>query len=140
MEPKHAEFDAVSGFALISAMHFYWALGGQVGLSSAIPEVDGRKLFQPSAIGTAVIALLLALAAAAVVCMGAVLPGNKLVGAPAEVGLLALSAGMLLRGVGEFRYVGLFKRVKGSRFARNDTRFYSPLCLMLAAGLFYLAW
>lgn len=47
---------------------------------------------------------------------------------------------MLLRGVGEFRYVGLFKRVKGSRFARNDTRFYSPLCLMLAAGLFYLAW
>ncbi|MCD0490746.1 DUF3995 domain-containing protein [Chromobacterium violaceum] len=128
-------------FALISAMHFYWALGGQVGLSSAIPEVDGRKLFQPSAIGTAVIALLLALAAAAVVLHGGrFFPETSWSARLLKWVLLALSAGMLLRGVGEFRYVGLFKRVKGSRFARNDTRFYSPLCLMLAAGLFYLAW
>ncbi|MEO4010454.1 DUF3995 domain-containing protein [Chromobacterium piscinae] len=117
----------------------FW--GGSTGFSSAIPEVDGRKLFQPSAIGTAIVALLLALSAVAIVLHeGRFFPETSWLARLLKWGLLALSAGMLLRGVGEFRYVGLFKRVKGSRFARNDTRFYSPLCLMLAAGLFYLAW
>ncbi|AXE28500.1 DUF3995 domain-containing protein [Chromobacterium phragmitis] len=128
-------------FALISAMHFYWAFGGRAGLSAAIPEVDGRKLFQPSAAGTAIIAVMLAAAAAAIALHGGrFFPEIGWLARVLKWGLLALGAGMLLRGIGEFRYVGLFKRVKGSRFARNDTRFYSPLCLMLAAGLFYLAW
>ena len=47
----------------------------------------------------------------------------------------ALAAGLLARAVGEFKYVGFFKRVRGSRFARLDTLLYSPLCLLLSAGV-----
>ena len=45
-----------------------------------------------------------------------------------------LAAAMLLRALGDFRYVGFFKRVRTGRFAELDTKFYTPLCLALAAG------
>ena len=43
------------------------------------------------------------------------------------------------RAIGEFRYVGFFKRVVGSRFATLDTFVYSPLCLALAIGVALVA-
>jgi hypothetical protein len=52
----------------------------------------------------------------------------------------ALALGLAARAVGEFKYVGFFKRVRGSRFATLDTWIYSPLCLLLAAGVAYVAW
>jgi hypothetical protein len=47
----------------------------------------------------------------------------------------ALALGLAARAVGEFKYVGFFKRVRGSKFARLDTLVYSPLCLLLAIGV-----
>ena len=45
----------------------------------------------------------------------------------------ALALGLIARAIGEFKYVGFFKKVRGSEFARTDTLLYSPLCLMMAA-------
>jgi hypothetical protein len=50
-------------------------------------------------------------------------------------GTWTLAALFLLRGIGDFRLVGFFKRVRGTRFARRDTRLYSPLCLALALAV-----
>ena len=50
-----------------------------------------------------------------------------------------LALGLLARAIGEFNYVGFFKRVRGSRFARLDTLVYSPLCLLLAIGVALVA-
>jgi hypothetical protein len=36
--------------------------------------------------------------------------------------------------VGELRYVGFFKRVRNTSFARMDTLLYSPLSLCLGVG------
>jgi len=47
----------------------------------------------------------------------------------------ALALVLLLRAIGDFRLVGFFKRIRGSRFARLDTVLYSPLCLALSAGV-----
>jgi hypothetical protein len=47
----------------------------------------------------------------------------------------ALALGLLARAMGDFNYVGFFKRVRGTRFARMDTLLYSPLCLALAVGV-----
>jgi len=49
----------------------------------------------------------------------------------------AIPAIFLLRALGDFRYVGFFKKVKTTPFAKADTKFFSPLCLML--GLFGIA-
>ncbi len=46
---------------------------------------------------------------------------------------------IVLRTVGDLRYVGVFKRVRRTRFAVRDTRIYTPVCGVLAAGVLYLA-
>lgn len=56
------------------------------------------------------------------------------------VGLVfAAALAFAARGVGDFRYFGLFKRHVASRFARRDTPIYVPLCFGLAWGLFLVA-
>ena len=52
----------------------------------------------------------------------------------------ALALGLLARAIGDFGYVGFFKRKGGDPFARLDTRVYSPLCLLLAAGTLAASW
>jgi hypothetical protein len=51
-----------------------------------------------------------------------------------RVGVLGVAVVLVARGVGDFRLVGLFKRVRGTRFARLDSCVYTPLCFALAAG------
>ena len=48
-------------------------------------------------------------------------------------GSAGVTAALLLRGIGDFRYVGLFKRERATPFGRMDTRLYTPLVLGLAA-------
>jgi hypothetical protein len=51
-----------------------------------------------------------------------------------------LSGIFILRGIGEFNAVGLFKKIKTSEFAYYDTRVYTPFALfmgMLFATLAY---
>jgi hypothetical protein len=50
----------------------------------------------------------------------------------ARIGIWVLAAVFAARAVGDFRYVGFFKRVRDSRFARRDSRLFSPLCAAIA--------
>jgi hypothetical protein len=43
---------------------------------------------------------------------------------------------VVARAVGDFRLVGFFKRVTGTRFARLDSAVFSPLCAAIAVGIF----
>jgi len=113
-------------FALLAGLHFYWAAFGTGEGSAAIPEVDGVPAFKPSKAGTAAVGLVL-LAAAAIVLLRV------------ELLLAGAAAVLVLRAIGDFRLVGFFKRVKGSKFSRMDTLLYSPLCLALGAALAVLA-
>ena len=56
-----------------------------------------------------------------------------------SVGTWVWAGVFTLRAVGDFRLVGFFKRPSDSRFARRDTRLYSPLCLALGLALLALA-
>jgi hypothetical protein len=46
--------------------------------------------------------------------------------------LWIIAAIFLLRAIGDFNYVGFFKKYRQTIFGRNDTRYYSPLCLLIA--------
>jgi hypothetical protein len=113
-------------FAFLALLHFYWAVRGVSGNSAAIPEINGAPAFRPGKAATAAVGLVL-LGTAAIV----LLQLQWLVAGAAAV--------LILRAIGDFRLVGFFKRVRGSRFARMDTRVYSPLCLALGASLAVLA-
>jgi hypothetical protein len=123
--------------AVLSGVHIYWALGGTAGKGAVVPEVGGQRLFTPSRVAAVGVAAGLALAAAV-----AALRGGQF--SPASdhiaVRMAALVLGVVFAGraVGERRYVGLFKQVKGTRFARWDSRLFTPLCVIIAAGFLSL--
>jgi hypothetical protein len=126
-------FSLIAVFLCLSALHFYWLLGGRAGLRAAIPEIDGKPAFQPSAIATLTVALGLALCALLIAATAGVLP-LSLPGAVLAWVTRVLALALLLRAIGDFRLVGFFKRIHDTRFARLDTVVYSPLCLALAIG------
>ena len=122
-----------SVLAFLSALHIYWALGGRWAWGAAIPQIDGRPAFTPSRLATLLVALGLGAAAALPLVRTGALPF------PVPQWLSQCSAVLLafiffIRAVGDFRLVGFFKRVRGTPFAIWDTRLFSPLCLLLAAG------
>lgn len=123
-------------FLVLAGWHVHMAVMPRVGSSEsgAVPSVGGKPLFVPSRHATLAVAVVLALFAGLV----AATAGLVSLGLPAVVLSwlsYALALGLLARAVGEFKYVGFFKRVRGSRFATLDTLVYSPLCLLLAAGV-----
>jgi hypothetical protein len=125
-------------FTVLSLLHVGWAFGARIASGSVVPEVDGRPAFQPSRILTLAVAGLLALAAWVVlVRAGWVL--REFPQRLATVGCATLGAILVLRGIGEFRLVGLFKSVRGTAFARWDSWLYSPLALTLGLAALWLA-
>lgn len=128
----------------LAALHVYWAAGGRAGASVAIPRQTAaaghaaRPLFRPSPIGTLAVATAL-LAAAAVVgaAMGWLGPRVPARGGRRLTGLLGVV--FLLRAVGDFRYVGVFKSIGDEPFRSWDTWLFSPLCIAIAAAAFVVA-
>lgn len=123
-----------SVFVVLGLWHFYMAWAPSSGESGAVPSVSGKAVFRPSGRATLVVGVVLLLFAALVAGTAGLLP----MGLPKSVlqwSSLALALGLFARAVGEFKYVGFFKRVRGTKFARLDTWLYSPLCLLLALGV-----
>ncbi|PJM89575.1 DUF3995 domain-containing protein [Achromobacter ruhlandii] len=125
-------------FVVLGLWHAYWAAGGRLAHRAALPIQNGQPLFRPSPLGT------LAVAAPLIGCAWITAANGGLVTAPALRWLpwlgMAVALGLLARAIGDFRYVGFFKRKGEDPFARLDTRFYSPLCLLLAAGVALASW
>jgi hypothetical protein len=127
-----------SVFLMLALWHVCMALLPASGVSVAVPSENGTPLFVPSRSASVGVAAVLLLFTVLVAATGGVLQ--------LEVPELALSwlsyalaIGLLARAVGEFRYVGIFKQVRGSRFATLDTLIYSPVCLLLSAGVALVA-
>lgn len=113
-------------FFLEGCLYVYWGLAGNLPEDALIPrDEDGVRLLDAHPAMTIASGVLQWISALIVI-----LPGTRL-----KLGLAAL---LLLRAMGELNYIGFFKRVRGSRYATLDTWVYSPLCLVQAAGIFWL--
>lgn len=121
-------------FAVLALWHLYMASRPSIKESSAVPSVNGKPLFVPSRRSTVLVAIVLCLFAVLV----AATAGWLATGLPPYLlrwASYALALGLLARAVGDFKYVGFFKTVRSSPFAKSDTLLYSPLCLLLSAGV-----
>lgn len=117
---------------LISGLHIYWAFGGRWGGSAVLPsKPGGGNLFTPGMKETLVVAVMVMAAALLLLAQSDLLtaypPDNY-----TKWGCLICAFVFLIRTVGDFKYIGFTKSIKGTAFAINDTRYYSPLCLFLA--------
>ncbi|MDX2471737.1 MAG: DUF3995 domain-containing protein [SAR324 cluster bacterium] len=121
-------------FVIVGLVHFYWAVGGKKFVSSTIPEKNGKPLFQPTFTITAIMGLAFFAFAVGVLAFGG------LVAVPLEPRVIRFCVLVMLalffgRMIGDFQYIGLFKKVKGSRFSHNDDLYFIPFCGVLAVML-----
>ena len=125
--------------ATLGLLHLYWALGGRVGKSAAVPEVNGQRAFVPSAVATLAVAAALLFAATVIAVAGGLFRAGAF-GGVFRLLAFGLSVTFIARAVGDFRLVGFFKSVHGTRFARLDTLAFAPMCLVLGVAVFYIAY
>ena len=134
---------ALAIIAFAAAFHANWAVGGRLGLSVSLPQhPDGTPVmahrlswWRPAAaavaLGLACLALLLLAQAGH---LGLPLPGQL-----AQIGLLCVGLAFVGRALIPNRYVGFFKALRSTRWAKYDTRLYSPLFLILGLLIIWLA-
>ena len=120
-------------FVSLGLLHVYWALGRSSPSAAVIPAHAGKPLFTPTPAVTLLVAL--ALLICALLVLGAL--GIWRFGLPSwlfKIGIWGVAAVFLLRAIGDFRYLGFFKTVRDTTFARNDSWLYSPLCALIASS------
>lgn len=112
----------------LALVHFYW-LFGKVGMNQALPTNEqGEKLLNPGKFLTLVVGIIL-LSFAWV---------SHMLDLPHELWIELVGWGLailfFLRAVGDFKMVGLFKKIKHTEFAKYDTWLYVPLCFLISVG------
>lgn len=118
-------------FTIISGFHFYWAMGGKVGFDVVLPSnTEGSKSLNPSTTITFIAACVF-LSVAVFYLIKANLISIQLPNLISNYGFYALAIVLIIRAMGDFKYVGFFKSIKNTPFAIYDTHYYSPLCLYL---------
>lgn len=125
-------------FFFLSLIHIYWAFGGRLGNSKSIPtDKEGNFIFSPGIVATVIVAGVLAF-------FGTYYLNNThllTISWPSKINTVAgwaIPTIFMLRALGDFNYVGAFKRVKGTEFAEMDSKFFSPLCFIIGIIGFYI--
>lgn len=124
-------------FVVLAIFHFYWLFGGKWGLQATIPAQwhhthfapERRRFVQLATLGVA-FALLLCSAVMLALTMIITLPDSLHASIRIAGWLIAILFGA--RAIGDFKYIGFFKPMDDSLFARRDRQLFSPLCLWLA--------
>lgn len=119
-------------FIMLASIHLYWAIGGSWASHAVIPtDGNGRKIFRPGFIGTFIVAAGLFLCAFINLIFAEAI-SQPLPPTVIRYSVTAISLVFLIRAIGDFRYIGFSKLYRKTNFARMDTRYFSPLCLLLA--------
>ena len=112
----------------LAVLHFYWAIFGIKNPENVVPAVGSQqKVKTPGKLAAAFVGVVL-LGFALVFLNKVILyfdfPWLRYVA-------LGIGFIFLIRALGDFKYVGFFKTSKDSKFSALDTRYYSPLCLLM---------
>ncbi len=118
-------------FFILGAIHLNWVIGGKFGFAESLPtKENGERVLNPKKIDSAIVGLgLISFGLFYIIKSGIIiydLPEWIL-----KYGGWIIPAIFILRAIGEFKYVGFFKRVIHTNFGKLDTRFFSPLCVII---------
>ncbi|WP_339708296.1 DUF3995 domain-containing protein [uncultured Kriegella sp.] len=118
-------------FCVLAGIHFNWALGGRWGFNVALPtKTDGQRVLNPKKIDSAVVGMvLLSFGLFYLFRLGfaPVLLPNWMV----EYVGWVVPVIFFARAIGDFKYVGFFRKVAQTDFSRADAKYFSPLCLLI---------
>lgn len=116
-------------FFILSIIHFNWVFGGEFGFDSSLPTNEkGERVINPKKMESGVVGTgLMAFAFFYLIKSGLVvmdLPEWIMKYVSWIIPMI-----FILRAIGEFKYIGFFKKIRKTEFGKLDSRFYSPLCL-----------
>lgn len=118
-------------FLFLSSIHFYWGVGGRWGSEAVIPTKDDNvKVMMPGLLPTFIVAFGL-FGFGLFILIKSGLINFDLPHWLSNYGLWIIASIFILRAIGEFNYVGFFKKMKHTKFGQRDTKYYSPLCLLI---------
>ncbi len=124
---KFIGFITIITLITAGVFHFYWAFGGKIGLDRAIPTKDGKALLNPGKLLTIIVGfIILGFAWIAYILNSEDL---NLISYSYQIIYAGwfLSVVFLIRAIGDFNMVGLFKKIKSTKFAEFDTKYFIPL-------------
>ncbi|NDV44390.1 DUF3995 domain-containing protein [Flagellimonas sediminis] len=122
-------------FIFLAGLHFYWALFGIKDSSVVLPtKENGKFLFKPGKLGIVLVGLFLSLFAWVYLNKAINFTNEK------EHSFISVTIGMVffLRAIGDFKYLGFFKKIKSTKFAEMDSRYYVPLALLITLLIFVI--
>lgn len=121
-----------SVFLFLSLIHFYWAFGGKWGTEGVYPTPDVQTPPRnPGVIATLVVAIVLFVFGAFYLSKVNII-SVKLPFSLGEYGLWILTTLFAVRAIGDFKFLGFFKKIKDTKFGQNDTKYFAPLCLVIS--------
>jgi glucan phosphoethanolaminetransferase (alkaline phosphatase superfamily) len=107
-------------FLATSGIHFYWAFGGKWGAAAALPtNAAGEKVLNPKMFECLFVAFALLLFGFFVFTKSGLLMFEMPVWLN-NYGLWFLAVIFIIRSIGDFKYVGFFKKIKKTTFGRNE--------------------
>jgi hypothetical protein len=119
----------------VAVIHFYWAFGGKWRANAVLPQINSEKrVFTPSPLMTLAVAVPF-LIISVIFAQAAGWMDFEIIAPFLPTLLLVLVAVFAIRALGDFKYVGFFKKVNNTDFAINDTKYFTPLCAFVAVSL-----
>jgi hypothetical protein len=125
-------------FTGIAAFHYYWSFGGKYGYKAVLPEIETteKKAFSPGKFATFLVATLFLCVAIGFFSIS--IKSTFVSASSTSYFLYTIGVVTLIRAIGDFKYVGFFKRRSQTLFAINDSKYYSPLCLFMAVSSIFI--
>ena len=118
-------------FTVLGAFHFYWLFGGTWGLKKAIPTKSNEvNTISIPKLATLIVGLVLVLFGL-IYFMKSGLINVQVPDWLTNYGYWFIPSLFILRAIGEFNYVGFFKKIKNTEFAQADSQIFSPHCLTI---------
>lgn len=127
-------------FCALAVLHIHWAFGGKHFSRGVFPTKPGRpSVFKPNPLLTLLVAIGLIFFALITVGSTGIFDhviNRKYVGAATYI----IAAIFFLRAMGDFKFVGFTKKIKGTDFADRDTKIYAPVSLIISLISFAIAY
>lgn len=118
-------------FFTLGLIHLNWVLGGEFGYENSLPtNEEGKRVLNPKKIDSTIIAIGLISFGIFYIFKSSLVENNLPIWIIKYGGWIIPSI-FILRAIGDFKYIGFFKKIKTTKFGKMDTKFYSPLCLII---------
>ncbi len=118
-------------FISLGFIHFYWLFGGKWGVEQVLPTIkDGKKTIKPPKIATAFVGIIL-ISFGLLYLIKTELNIFQVPNWIITYGSWIIPSIFILRAIGDFNYVGAFKKIKNTEFAKADSKWFTPLCLII---------